>query len=68
MTEYQQLSIPERIQLVEDIWDSIAMDCKEIPVSEAQKIELDKRLNRITAEGSDDVDARKFLSELKSNL
>jgi hypothetical protein len=44
------------------------MDCKEIPVSEAQKIELDKRLNRINAEGSDDLDARKFLSELKSNL
>lgn len=39
------LSISERIQLVEDIWDSIAKSPESIQLSEEQKIELDKRLD-----------------------
>ena len=38
------LSVAERIQLVEDIWDTIAEVPGELPLSEAQKIELDRRL------------------------
>jgi putative addiction module component (TIGR02574 family) len=40
-----ELSISERIQLVQDIWDSIAMNTEEIPVIDSQKQELDRRLN-----------------------
>ena len=39
------LSIPERIQLVEDIWDSIAEHPEQVPLTRGQKIELDKRLD-----------------------
>lgn len=39
-----ELSIAERIQLVEDIWDSIAKSPESLPLSEEQKTELDKRL------------------------
>jgi putative addiction module component (TIGR02574 family) len=38
------LSVTERILLVEDIWDSIAEVPEEVPLSEAQKQELDRRL------------------------
>jgi len=38
------LSIPERIQLVEDIWDTIAECPDEIRLSDEQKAELDRRL------------------------
>jgi putative addiction module component (TIGR02574 family) len=41
-----KLSVPERIELVEAIWDSIA-DAPErlgLPVTAAQKRELDRRL------------------------
>ena len=38
------LSVPERILLVEDIWDSIAEFPEEVPLSAAQKRELDLRL------------------------
>ncbi len=68
MSKYQELSIPERIQLVEDIWDSIAIDSKDLPVTVAQKAELDKRLSRMSTDGSDNIDAKQFLSELKSKL
>ncbi|MDI6803331.1 MAG: addiction module protein [Bacteroidota bacterium] len=39
-----QLSIPERLQIVEDIWDSIAAIPEAIPLTEDQKIELDRRI------------------------
>jgi putative addiction module component (TIGR02574 family) len=39
-----QLSIPERIKLVEDIWDSIASVPEQIALSPAQREELDRRL------------------------
>ncbi len=39
-----ELSIAERIQIVEDIWDSIAAVPEAVPISEDQKRELDRRL------------------------
>ena len=38
------LSVAERIQLVEDIWDSIATETTPPALSEAQRTELDRRL------------------------
>lgn len=38
------LSVPERIQLVEDIWDSIAEVPEALGLTEEQKAELDRRL------------------------
>jgi putative addiction module component (TIGR02574 family) len=39
------LSIPERIQLVEDIWDTIAEAPSELSLTDEQKAELDRRLD-----------------------
>jgi len=41
-----QLSIAERIQLAEDLWDSILEQQDELPLTNAQKQELDQRLER----------------------
>jgi len=38
------LSIPERIQLVEDIWDTIANEPDAIELSEEEKRIIDERL------------------------
>lgn len=40
-----ELSVSERIQLVEDIWDSITEAPNSIKLSEEQKLELDRRLD-----------------------
>ena len=40
----EQLSISERLQLVQDIWDSITTAPELVPVSEKQQQELDYRL------------------------
>ncbi len=44
VAEALQLTIPERIQLVEDIWDSIASVPEQIALTPAQRDELDRRL------------------------
>jgi putative addiction module component (TIGR02574 family) len=40
-----QLSVAQRILLVEEIWDSIAAEAEEAPLSEAQKQDLHHRLD-----------------------
>jgi putative addiction module component (TIGR02574 family) len=41
-----QLSKPEKILLVEDLWENIAADDSDIPVPKSHKEELNKRLTR----------------------
>lgn len=45
---YRDLPIAERIQLVEDIWNSIAQEANTrpdaLPLTEAQRAELDRRI------------------------
>ena len=43
IAELSKLSIPEKILLVEDIWDSISKEESEISVPESHKVELDRR-------------------------
>ncbi len=41
--EIDNLGLPEKLTLVENIWDSIARNNAELPMPEWQKSELDKR-------------------------
>ncbi|MDJ0576479.1 MAG: addiction module protein [Xenococcaceae cyanobacterium MO_234.B1] len=38
------LSISEKLQLIEYIWDSLVVDADKIPLTQSQKQELDRRL------------------------
>ena len=42
--DISKLSVSERIQLAEDLWDSVAAETGELPLTEAQAAELDRRL------------------------
>jgi len=44
IAEVLQYDIPERILLVEDIWDSIANVPDAVSISDSQRKELDRRL------------------------
>ena len=43
-TDTLDLSIPERIQLVEDVWDTIAAEADLVELSEGEKKVIDERL------------------------
>ena len=44
--EIEKLSIPEKILLVEDLWDKISFEESAVPVPESHMRELDRRLAR----------------------
>ena len=45
--DYSDLTIAERLQLVEEIWDSIAADAdaEALPLTDTERILLDERLD-----------------------
>ena len=60
-----QLSIADRLGLVEQIWDSIAaVPSQEIPVTPSQKADLDARLADLEA----NPDAGREWEEVKARL
>jgi len=44
--EISNLSTPEKILFLEDLWDSISLNEEEIVVPESHKAELDRRLKK----------------------
>ncbi len=44
-----RLSAGERLQLVQEIWDSLEAEVAVLPLSEAQKQELDRRVAALDA-------------------
>jgi putative addiction module component (TIGR02574 family) len=47
--DFNDLSIDERIALVQAIWDSIAAEANHLELSETQKRELDRRIADLEA-------------------
>lgn len=43
LEEIRKLSVAERIQLVEDVWDSIATSDEELPIPDSHRQELARR-------------------------
>ncbi|MGE0886068.1 MAG: addiction module protein [Blastocatellales bacterium] len=62
--EILKLSLAERIQLVEDLWDSIASTPDQLSVTDAQKAELDRRRQRF----EQGVTSTRSWEEVKKNL
>ncbi|MET0399927.1 MAG: addiction module protein [Longimicrobiaceae bacterium] len=49
LSDILKLSVAERIQLVEDVWDSIAAEPEELPLTEEERQEMDRRLADVDA-------------------
>ena len=64
LAEILKLSVAERIQLAQDIWDSIADDLETTPVSDERRQELDRRLDELHA----NPDAGTAWSEVRGRL
>ena len=64
LAEAKKLSISERIELVEAIWDTIGQESASIPVPEAHKAELDRRLKDL----ADNPEAGSPWEEVRTRL
>ena len=66
VSEIKKLSVAERILAVEEIWDSIAEDQAALPVTAAQRRELDQRLQEHEAAPDDVVEWETVKARIKS--
>lgn len=66
LDQAQNLSVPERIELVEAIWDTIPSDAslEALPLSEGHRLELDRRLADLEAS----PDAGSFWAEVRARI
>jgi putative addiction module component (TIGR02574 family) len=55
LAEIKSLTIDERLALVEALWDSIAAESENLPLTEAQRQELERRLADDEANPDDGV-------------
>ena len=68
MSSILKLPIDDRIRLVEDIWDSIADEQSALELTDAHRIELDRRLDAFEKDGEIGREASKVIAEIKSRL
>jgi putative addiction module component (TIGR02574 family) len=45
MDAIRRLSVPERVRLVQDIWDSLEPTARALPLTEEQQALIDRRLD-----------------------
>ena len=63
--DVSKLSTEERLRLLEQLWDSFGD--KDVPLTAAQKAELDRRLDDLEREGPNGIPWEEVLSRLQSN-
>jgi putative addiction module component (TIGR02574 family) len=64
LAEARKLSVAERIELAEAIWDTVAEEADAIPLSDELRAELDRRL----ADMESDPDAGSPWEEVRARL
>ncbi|MCK4627128.1 MAG: addiction module protein [Phycisphaerae bacterium] len=67
MTDVLALSLAERIQLVEDIWDSIASVPDAVELTDWQKEELDRRLEALRKDPEAGSSLEELISEIRQS-
>lgn len=65
LDEILKLSVEDRIRLVEEIWETVSMDPQAVPVTQAQKEELDRRLDDLARNPEAGRSWEEFRSELE---
>ncbi len=64
MIDIQALSPAQRLELIELLWDSLSSTPEAIPFTDAQRAELDRRLDELDREGPVGIPAEEVLNRL----
>jgi len=60
------LTLDERLSLLEQLWDSLATQPEAVPLTNAQRTELDRRLDDLENEGPVGIPWDEVLSRIRS--
>jgi putative addiction module component (TIGR02574 family) len=64
----RKLPVDQRLELMEELWDSLVADQKEMLISEEHKTILDQRLAAFEQDGDMGRPAKSVLMEMKNRL
>lgn len=64
----RDLTIDQRIELVEELWDSIAADQAALQLTDEQRTELDRRLDAFEADGDPGRSSEDVLADIRKRL
>jgi len=64
--QIEKLSIPEKILLVEDLWDKISSEEAAVPIPESHITELERRLARHKSEPGELLSLDELQKRIKS--
>lgn len=65
---FRKLTVEQRINLVEDLWDSIAVDQASLPLTDEQRAELDRRLDAYEADCATGRAAGESVADIRKRL
>jgi putative addiction module component (TIGR02574 family) len=60
------LTAQERLNLLEELWDSLAAAPEAVPLTESQRAELDRRLDDLDREGPVGIPWEEVLSRIRN--
>lgn len=66
MIDIATLSQEERLRLLEQLWDSLSATPEAIPLTPAQREELDRRLDELDREGPTGIPVDDVLNRLRN--
>ena len=64
--DFSHLSTDERLQLLEELWESLCETPEALPLTDAQREELDRRLEEIDHEGFVGIPWDEVLQRIRS--
>ncbi len=61
-----ELSFEERLRLIEELWDSLNETSATVPLTNAQREELDRRLDDLERSGPEGIPWDQVLQQIRS--
>lgn len=61
-----KLSAEERLELLEELWESLSETPDAVPMTDAQRTELDRRLDELDREGPVGIPWNEVLAQIRN--
>ena len=64
--DIEMLSVEERLELIERVWDSLTVTQDDIPLTDSQRAELDRRIDELEEKGPIGIPWEQVVDRIKS--
>ena len=64
--DIEMLTVEERLELIERVWDSLTVTQDDIPLTNSQRAELDRRIDELEEKGPIGIPWEQVVDRIKS--